>query len=200
MWPAVAAAAAGLAGGLLGNQSNAEQGDKSRDFNANQSAEQMAFQKYMSNTAHTRQVQDLRDAGLNPILSANSGASAPQGASASSQPVKMDNVIAPAVASAMEATKMRQDLKNAQATENLTNAQTLKTATETEVAKKGIPASDFQNRVYKLSQPLLKKVEEALDSSSARYKQFEKDKRLHELNQYRFEHPAFKLKPNFHKD
>lgn len=43
---------------------------------------QMQFQAEMSNTAHQREVEDLIKAGLNPVLSANYGASTPNGAMA----------------------------------------------------------------------------------------------------------------------
>lgn len=52
-------------------------------FNKHSADKQMDFQAKQSATAHQREVEDLRAAGLNPILSAGgSGASTPTGASA----------------------------------------------------------------------------------------------------------------------
>lgn len=69
-----------------------------RDQNAaNQRAVDQAnsWSERMANTAHQRQVADLRAAGLNPILSANKGAAVPQPAVA-----KYENALGPAAASA----------------------------------------------------------------------------------------------------
>jgi len=75
---------------MIGAGANIGLGLLTGGFNQRQAHDQMVFQRDMSSTAHQREVADLKKAGLNPILSANGGASTPVGAASNMQAPAID--------------------------------------------------------------------------------------------------------------
>jgi len=86
MLPLLIAAGAGLAGAVV----SARGQSKVNESNLQIAREQMSFQREMSSTAVSRRMEDMRVAGINPMLAGGMEASSPGGASA-----RMDNPMAP---------------------------------------------------------------------------------------------------------
>lgn len=110
------------AAGVIGSALIGREGAKEQNAaNAHQAALQMEWQERMSNTAHQREIRDLRAAGLNPILSGTGGAgsSTPPGAMA-----RMENVDAATASSAMQAATVAESLKNLKETNKQIRADT----------------------------------------------------------------------------
>lgn len=94
----------GVAGDVAGTLI---QGDQNRKI----SSAQMEFQERMSGSAHQREVEDLKKAGLNPMLSVNEGASSGPGAGIPYP--SFGKIGEGVVSSALEITRVKKELEEA---------------------------------------------------------------------------------------
>lgn len=143
---------ASIASSALGGIASAFGASSANKSSKRQQAEAQRFNLMMAQNAHQFQVADLRAAGLNPRLSAMGGS----GASASAAPPynpKNELEAAPGVASsAMQALRLREEIKNLQESNKQISSQTKLNQAQSRVADQSAKSvmADWKLKAFQL--------------------------------------------------
>lgn len=184
----------GLAGGLFSSDEvkdfipgvgDARAQEKANSANKEQAQKQMDFQERMSNSAYQRSMEDMKKAGLNPMLAiSQGGASTPSGASAQIAPAAKTGLAEFAMNAATgistqrnQITQVQNQLQDSiqnrqlQATQSAKNiADTERAQVETIKAKKDVPKAEMINKYSKKAAGLVDNIYENMSNSAKKAK------------------------------
>jgi E3 ubiquitin-protein ligase DOA10 len=139
----LAGAVGSAAGGFLGqawgqhaaNKTNISINDSRNALNWQMFKDAQKFNESQANTAHQRQVDDLRKAGLNPILSVNSGAPSASIAPGSAEGTTVGNVMEGAASTALGAYRAKLENKRTKKDIKVGDSQAKKNEAESALAE-----------------------------------------------------------------
>lgn len=141
----------GALGGAMINSSSQKDANV---INQEMAREQMAFQERMSNSAFQRGTDDMRKAGINPVMAySQGGASAPPGAQARVESEMAGEGLKNAASSAMEIMAIKKGLEETDSRIELNKASEQAKHTEAELNKNSAKNTDIVNKKLKAELP-----------------------------------------------
>lgn len=170
-----AGSAIGAVGGAVSAGINYAATQATNAAQAAASNKQMKFQERMSSTAYQRAMEDMRRAGLNPMLAYGGGASSPAGSQPSLSAPQMEDFLSGNVSSALDARRLRKEIEATESQTALNDASRLEAEARTELVKSNAKTAAVNAAVAEADLPAarvaaqadLKKAE--FDRSAATY-------------------------------
>lgn len=155
--------------------------DKANAQNASHAQKQMDFQERMSNSSYQRAMDDMKKAGLNPMLAmSQGGASTPSGAAATVQPSTKTKLgeFAMNAATGVSGVSAQQKLADNTVADSIQNRQLSatqsaknvadaeRTRIETIKAKKDVPKAEWMNKKSQEGFKIIDRILENVSSSA----------------------------------
>jgi len=156
---------------------NAEESQKTRDyqtasqsrqfdFESEQVQQQHDFQEYMSNTAVSRRMADMKNSGINPILAAKYDASSPAGAHGSGS-VTSGATATSSVTPGASTTVGNTALAGIQGAQGVVS--TLATSVETQLKENLIPGSEAVEKLFNETNALIDSIRERVGEGQGKF-------------------------------